>query len=63
MKLLEWIPVEKLHWHELSENPNVIPILEQNLDKVHWATLSGNPNAISMLEKNIDKLDWGGAKF
>jgi hypothetical protein len=42
----------------LSENPNAIPILENNLDKVDWYALSSNPNAIPILENNLDKVDW-----
>jgi hypothetical protein len=57
MKLREWIPIDKVDWHELSYNPNAIHILEKNLDKVNWDWLSQNPNAIHILEKNIDKLD------
>ena len=45
-----------LYW--LSDNPNAIPILEQNLDKVGWDCLSRNPNAVHILEKNLDKVDW-----
>jgi len=44
MKLREWIPIDKVDWTTLSENPNAIPILEKNLDKVDWTQLSENPN-------------------
>ena len=30
-KLRDWIPIEKLSWRVLSENPNAIHLLEQNL--------------------------------
>ena len=37
MKLLEWIPIDKLDWHWLvSSNPNAIHLLEKNWDKVDW---------------------------
>ena len=58
MKLREWVPTDKLHWTNLSSNPNAIHLLEKNLDKVNWEMLSGNPNAIPLLEKNLDKVDW-----
>ena len=58
MKLLDWIPIKKLDWACLSQNPNAIHILEQNLDKVDWTYLSLNPNAIHILELNLDKVDW-----
>jgi hypothetical protein len=48
----------KHNWVWLSENPNAIHILEQNLDKVNWIMLSKNPNAIHILEKNLDKVNW-----
>ena len=52
MKLREWIPMDKLLWYMLCDNPNAIHLLEKNLDKVDWSGLSGNPNAIPLLEKN-----------
>ena len=45
-------------WACLSENPNVVPILEQHMDKVNWYRLSQNPNAIHILEKHLDKVNW-----
>jgi hypothetical protein len=42
----------------LSENPNAIKILEQNLDKVKWDSLSRNPNAMHILKRNLNKIDW-----
>ena len=35
----------------LSQNPNAIHILENNLDKVKWDWLSQNPNAIHLIYK------------
>ena len=57
----KFIPVnDKLNWDWdwLSENPNAIPILEQNLDKIDWALLSWNLNAIPILQQNLDKVNW-----
>jgi len=34
----------KLDWGSLSENPNAIKLLEQNLDRVYWYRLSLNPS-------------------
>ena len=60
MKLREWIPLNKMKWKPLSQNPSAIHLLEQNLDKVNkvgWYGLSTNPNTIHILEKNLDKVD------
>ena len=46
---------------KLSENPNAIHIIEQNLNKLKnhcWSYLSINPNATHILEQNLDKADW-----
>ncbi len=40
MKLLGWIPLDKLDWDWLSGNPNAIHLLEQNIDKINWYNLS-----------------------
>ena len=45
-------------WEWLSENPNAIFLLENNLEKIYWPALSLNPNAIHILEANTDKIDW-----
>jgi len=58
MKLLDWIPLDKINWSNLSRNPNAIHLLEQNIDKIDWYNLSENPNAIHLLEQNMDKIDW-----
>ena len=58
MKLLDWIPEDKLKWDVLSENSNAIHLLEQNLDNINWEYLSYNPNAIHILEKHMDEIDW-----
>ena len=34
----------KIVWGYLSENPNAIHLLEQNIDKIGWYLLSRNPN-------------------
>ena len=61
MKLLDWVPLEKLDWRGLSQNssPGAIELLEKNLDKVSWSNLSHNLSAIHLLEKNPDKIEWG----
>ena len=58
LKLHNWIDKDKIEWHCLSENPNAIRLLEQNIDKIEWCNLSRNPNAIHLLEQNVDKIDW-----
>ena len=35
-KLLDWIPLDKINWGGLSENPRAIELLEQNQDKIDW---------------------------
>jgi hypothetical protein len=35
---------DEISWYELSQNPNAIHFLEQNLDKVNWSWLCQNPN-------------------
>jgi hypothetical protein len=56
--LLDWIPIDKINWSELSVNPNAINLLKDNLDKIDSAYLSCNKNAINLLENNIDKINW-----
>jgi hypothetical protein len=56
--LLDWIDKDKLDCFFLSENPNAIDLLENNLNEVDWGWLSSNPNAIHILENNLDKVDW-----
>jgi hypothetical protein len=60
MKLLDWIPLEKLDWGGLSRNPSpgAIELLEKNFEKIHWSFLSVNPAAIHLLEKNPEKIHW-----
>jgi len=55
MKLLDWVPLEKLDWCGLSRNPGAIHLLEKNPEKISWKHLSSNPNAIHLLEANPDK--------
>ena len=45
-------------WDYLSENPNAIHILKNNLDKVKWNYLLVNKNALHLFEKNLDKGYW-----
>ena len=58
LKLRDWIDIDQINWFTLSQNPNAIHLLENNLDKVNWDWLSRNPNAIDLLEKNFDKINW-----
>ena len=57
-KLLDWIPLEKLYWSYLSENPKAIHMLEQHPDKICWWNLSLNSEAIHLLEQYPEKIDW-----
>ena len=50
--------IKRADWYYLSQNPNAIPILEQNIEKINWFGLSWNPNAIHLLEQNMEKVNW-----
>ena len=57
MKLLDWIPLDKIDWSWLSTNPNAIHLLEKNMDKIIiWDDLSANPNIFEIDTKQL-KLD------
>ena len=58
MKLLDWIPEDKLNWDYLSKNPKALHMLEKHPDKIFWCWLSQNPNAIPLLKTHPDKIDW-----
>jgi len=55
MKLLNWISLDKIDWYNLSENPNAIHLLEQNMDKIDWWYLSVNPNIFEIDKKQFKK--------
>ena len=57
-KLRSWIDINNILWDYLSEIPNAVHLLEQNIDNVYWTYLSRNQNAMHLLEKNMDKIDW-----
>jgi hypothetical protein len=40
--LLDWIDINKLNWHLLSENLNAIDLLKDNQDKINFSYLSLN---------------------
>jgi hypothetical protein len=56
MKLLDWIPPDKICWGFLSSNPSAIHLLEQNPEKIDWLQLSANPAAIHLIEENLEKI-------
>lgn len=43
-KLRDWININKIRWDFLSQNPQAIRLLEQNLDKINWCDLIKNPS-------------------
>ena len=47
---------EKINWGSLSENPEVIKLLEENIDKIVWLNLSSNhsPKAIKLLKDQVE---------
>ncbi len=58
--ILKQYQVNQSHYIFISEIPNAIHIIEQNVIKqyINWNMLSCNPNAIHILEKNLDKINW-----
>ena len=60
MSFLNWISINNLDYGYLSgnNNPNIMFLLEKNLDKIDWKQLSENPSAIYLLQQNQDKIDW-----
>ena len=64
-KIEEAVPLLALHldkvdWANLTRNnnPDVIPILENNWDKVDKMFFCTNPNVLPLLEKQPEKLRW-----
>ena len=53
MKLLDWIPLEKLDWAALCGNPNGLHLLQYYPHKINWKYLSANPKAIQLLEEKF----------
>ena len=51
-KLLEWIPLEKLNWNNLSLNPNAIELLKEHPENIRWDYLAGCTNDIDFLIEN-----------
>ena len=49
IKLLDWIPINKLNMSLLSTNITAIPFLEDNPNLIDWKQLSSNPAAIDLL--------------
>jgi hypothetical protein len=50
--------INLLNWNLISENENLIKLIEKNVDKINWYYLSKNPKAIEILKKNPDKIYW-----
>ena len=53
MKLLDWIPLDKIDWKYISTNPNAIHLLQQNIDKINWYNFSKNPNIFEIDTKQL----------
>ena len=49
---------KKIDWKLLSENPNAIELLKENIKKINWNSLSKNPNAIELIKANLSKINW-----
>ncbi len=59
IELLEQNP-DKIHWYNLSSNPNAIHILKKNIDKIDKIRIHCNPNGIEIIKDHIDTLDTNG---
>lgn len=57
MKLLDWIPLDKLNWYNLSMNPNAYDLLIQNKDKIDHESLVNNQNCKTLDLLDLTKLD------
>jgi len=40
--------MDKVEWSALSQNPNAMDILKNNIDKINWNSLSLNPNIFEL---------------
>ena len=61
MKLLDWIPIDKLEWHTIANNPNIIhfmkPIIHQVILKKFGNLLTSNNsniNKVYLIEDNVE---------
>ena len=52
-KLLDWIDIDKINWHLLSENPNAIHLLEKNKEFINWNRISTNPSIFTYNYKEL----------
>ena len=59
LKFIKNKDFDKINWKiaSLISEPDIIPILEQNINKVDWSCLSQNVAAIHILVNNMDKVD------
>ena len=61
-KLLDFIKVNNLDFHNLSLNPNdmALKLLQENPEKIDWNNLSCNTNdlALKLLQQNHEKINW-----
>lgn len=57
-KLLDWIPLQRLSWQQLSANPRAIQLLQQYPERIDWHMLSINPEAIPMLIEQRENIVW-----
>jgi len=61
MKLLDYIPIDKLDRVCLSKNPNAIDLLEEHPIKIYWPSFISNPNfrqVMRICEKYSDISTW-----
>ena len=61
MKLLDYIPIDKLDRVWLSKNPNAIDLLEEHPIKIYWTSFMFNPNfrqVMRICEKYSDISTW-----
>lgn len=51
------------YWWRMSTNPNIIPILENNMDKVDWERLSANKWSFDVLDTRLSSNDLKQQRF
>jgi hypothetical protein len=46
-KLVDWIDIYMIRWHQLCENPLGLDIVKKSPERINWYLLSKNPNGFS----------------
>lgn len=61
-ELLDWLCLDEINWHFLSENshPAAIELMLANPGKADWGAASDNPNAWPYLRDHPSEIDFNG---